>query len=188
MGRLDGKVAIITGAARGMGASHARRFVAEGAEVVCTDVLDDLGSELVAELGSAACFISHDVTDVEAWDAVVALASERFGRLDVLVNNAGVLQFNAVHKTEPDDFRFVLDVNLVGPFLGIRACVPLLTDSGGGSIINISSVSGILGTPITAAYVSSKWGLTGLTKAAANDLGGRAIRGAPGWGEHADDG
>ena len=175
-GRLAGKVALVTGAARGMGESHARRFVAEGARVVLSDVLDDLGEAVAAQLGDAAVFVHHDVTSERSWGEVVSRAEQAFGGLDVLVNNAGILRYHAVHETPPDEFRQVLDVNLVGPFLGIHAATELLSRSGRGSVVNISSVSGIIGTPITAAYVSSKWGLTGLTRAAAIDLGSRGIR------------
>ena len=175
-GRLAGKVAVVTGAARGMGESHARRFVAEGARVVLTDVLEEEGNAVADALGDAAAFVPHDVTSEAGWGEVIARAEALFGRLDVLVNNAGILRYHPVHTTPPDEFRLVLDVNLVGPFLGIRAATELLTASGGGSIVNISSVSGIIGTPITAAYVSSKWGLTGLTRSAAIDLGSRGIR------------
>lgn len=175
-GRLLGKVAIITGAARGMGESHTRRFVAEGAQVVMTDVLRAEGEAVAGELGDAVVFVEHDVTSEAGWDEVVATTLERFGRLDVLVNNAGILRYHPVHATPPDEFRLVLEVNLVGPFLGTRAVAEPMTEAGGGSIVNISSVSGIMGTPITAAYVSSKWGVTGLTKASAIDLGKRGIR------------
>lgn len=176
MGRLDGKVAIVTGGARGQGAHEARRFVAEGARVVITDLLDELGEQVVADLGDAARYRHHDVTDEAGWEAVVAEAVDTFGGLHVLVNNAGIVSFGAVQDVPTDEFRRVLDINLVGCFLGIRTVAPAMSASGGGSIVNISSVSGIAGTPNTASYVASKFGLTGLSKASAIDLGPLGIR------------
>src|SRR5690606_34606879 len=120
----------ITGAARGMGESHARRFVAEGARVVLSDVLDDLGAAVAADLGDAAVFVHHDVTSEQGWTDAVARVEDAFGGLDVLVNTAGILRYHAVQETPPDEFRQVLDVNLVGPFLGIHAATELLSRSG----------------------------------------------------------
>lgn len=159
--RLRGKVAIITGAARGQGAAEAERFAAEGAHVIAGDVLAHEGIHL-------------DVTSPESWAAAVALAVEQFGRVDVLVNNAGIHAAAPVQDMEEQDFRRVLDVNLVGPFLGIKAVVPAM--SGGGSIINVSSLNGLAAQAGTAAYTSSKFGLRGLTKTAAIDLGPLGIR------------
>ncbi len=176
MGRLDGKVALITGAARGQGAHEARRFVAEGASVVLTDVLVEEGEAVAAELGDAARFVRHDVTDEAGGSLALGVATDAYGRLDVLVNNAGVVSFGAVQDVAPDEFRRVLDINLVGAFLGIHRAAPVLAEAGGGSIVNISSVNGITGTPNTAAYVASKFGLTGLTKASAIDLAPWRIR------------
>jgi 3alpha(or 20beta)-hydroxysteroid dehydrogenase len=161
MGQLDGKVAIITGAARGQGLAEVQRFASEGAHVVAGDVLDHDGIQL-------------DVTSAESWAAAVALAVERHGRVDVLVNNAGIHAAGPVDEMDEAAFRRVLDVNLMGPFLGIKAVVPAM--SGGGSIINISSLNGLAAQANTAAYTSSKFALRGLTKTAAIDLGPKGIR------------
>lgn len=176
MGRLDGKVAIITGAARGQGAAEARLFAAEGARVVVADVLDDEGKAVAAEIGDAAVYTHLDVTDEGQWADAVALAERTFGPVTVLVNNAGILLFQAVHKTELDDFDRVLRVNVHGVFLGMKAVTPSMEKAGGGSIVNISSTAGLQGLPYLAAYVASKWAVRGLTKSAAIDLGHKGIR------------
>ncbi len=176
MGRLDGKVALITGGARGQGAGEARRFVAEGASVVIADVLDDPGEALAAELGSNARFASLDVTDEEAWRRAVEATVTAFGSLTVLVNNAGVLLFHQLVNTPAEEFRRLIDVNLVGTFLGIKTAAPAMADSGGGSIVNISSVAGLIGLPGVSAYAASKYGVRGLTKSAAIELGDAGIR------------
>lgn len=175
-GRLAGKTALITGAARGQGAAEARLFVSEGARVAIADVLEAEGKALADELGEQARFVALDVTSEEQWSAAVARTVDEFGSLDVLVNNAGVLRFNRVQSETVEGFRSVLDVNLVGVFLGMQAVASPMSDVGGGSIVNISSTAGIVGMPGTAAYVASKWGVTGLTKAAAIDLGPSNIR------------
>jgi 3alpha(or 20beta)-hydroxysteroid dehydrogenase len=176
MGRLDGKVAIITGAARGQGEAEARLFAAEGAKVVLADVLDDQGEAVAAEIGDAAMYTHLDVTDEAQWQAAVELAEQRFGPVTVLVNNAGVLLFQAVHKTELDDFDRILRVNVHGVFLGMKSVTPSMTKAGGGSIVNISSTAGLQGLPFLGAYVASKWAVRGLTKTAAIDLGHKGIR------------
>ncbi|HJR24499.1 MAG TPA: glucose 1-dehydrogenase [Acidimicrobiales bacterium] len=175
-GRLEGKVALITGAARGQGEAEARRFVAEGAEVLLTDVLDAEGEAVAADLGEAAAYRHLDVTSEEDWQAAVAFAEERFGPLTILVNNAGILGFGAVHKVDIDLVRKILDVNLTGTLIGIKVGAASMAKAGGGSIINISSNAGIVGLPQNAAYVASKWGVRGLTKSAAQDLGPLGIR------------
>lgn len=174
--RLEGKVAIITGAARGQGAAEARRFVAEGARVLLTDVLDDLGHGVAGELGEAAAYRHLDVTAEDEWVAAVAEAEDRFGPVTVLVNNAGILDFSPIHKQDVDRFRKVLDVNLTGTMLGVKSVVPSMRRAGGGSIVNVSSNAGIFGQPFLGAYVASKWAVRGLTKTAAMDLGPFAIR------------
>ena len=160
-GRLAGKVAIITGAARGQGLAEAQRFAAEGAEVVAGDVLDHDGIHL-------------DVTSAGSWAAAVDHAVARHGRVDVLVNNAGIHAAAAVQDMAEADFRRVLDVNLIGAFLGIQAVVPVMARRG--SIVNVSSLNGLAAQARTAAYTASKFGLRGLTKAAALDLGPLGIR------------
>jgi 3alpha(or 20beta)-hydroxysteroid dehydrogenase len=176
MARLDGKVAIITGGARGMGAATARVFVEAGAQVAIADVLDDAGAALASELGAAARFHHLDVTSEAEWAKVVSSVEADFGPVDVLVNNAGVLLFKALLQTTVDDYRRLLDVNLVGEFLGIKAVAPGMIARGRGSIVNISSVDGMKGANGLAAYASSKWGVRGLTRVAAMELGHLGIR------------
>lgn len=175
-GRLAGKVALITGAARGQGEAEARRFVAEGARVLLTDVLDDLGEQVAAGLGDAAAYRHLDVTSEDDWTAAVAEAEALFGPVSVLVNNAGILDFAPVHRQDVARFRAVLEVNLVGALVGMKAVTPSMRRAGGGSIINISSNAGIVGLPSAGAYVASKWALRGLSKTAAMDLGPLGIR------------
>lgn len=176
MGRLDGKIAIITGAARGQGAAEARLFAAEGARVVLADVLDDEGEAVAAEIGDAAVYTHLDVTDEPQWQAAVALAEDRFGPVTVLVNNAGILLFQPLDKTDLADFDRVMRVNVQGVFLGMKSVTPSMTTAGGGSIVNISSTAGLQGLPHLGAYVASKWAVRGLTKTAAIDLGHKNIR------------
>ncbi len=175
-GRLAGKVAIVTGAARGMGAETARLFAAEGARVVLGDVVDDGVREVAAGIGASARAVRLDVTREDDWEAAVRAALDAFGRLDVLVNNAGIAHSAPTLDCKPDDFRRVLEVNLVGPFLGTRAVAPVMGESGGGSIINISSVQGMVGRAGLPAYTASKFGLRGLTKTTALDLGVLGVR------------
>jgi 3alpha(or 20beta)-hydroxysteroid dehydrogenase len=176
MERFSGKTAIISGGARGMGASHSRAIVAEGGNVIIADVLDVDGKELALELGEAASFAHLDVTDAAAWAAAVALAEETYGPVSVLVNNAGVLAQGPIVDGTPEEFRRVLDINLTGVYLGMRATVPSMRKAGGGSIVNISSTAGLIGYAYVGAYVASKWGVRGLTKAAALELGPDNIR------------
>ena len=177
MGRLDGKVALITGGARGMGKSHVRHFVAEGARVVFGDVLDDKGEYVAAGLGEQACrYIHHDVTSEEDWATAVGLATEAFGRLDVLVNNAGILAFARIADMPLADFRRVLEVNAVGCWLGMKAVIDPMTKSGGGSIVNISSIEGFTGAEGLSAYSASKFAIRGMTKVAARELARFGIR------------
>jgi len=176
-GRLDGKVALITGAARGQGEAEARRFVAEGAQVVVSDVLDRDGETLATELGDAARYVHLDVPSAEDWaDAVDAVRASP-GTLDVLVNNAGIgIPPNPLLETSDAEHRRTLDVNLEGVWLGMRACAPLMIEAGGGSIVNISSIDGLVGVARMASYVASKFAVTGLTKAAALEWGALGIR------------
>ncbi|MEJ5254988.1 MAG: glucose 1-dehydrogenase [Acidimicrobiales bacterium] len=176
MGRLDGKIAIISGAARGQGAAEAELFVREGARVVLGDLLDEPGARLAQQLGEAARYVHLDVTDEGSWREAVAFTLDAFGPPNVLVNNAGILHFSPIVDTNVADLRRVLDVNLVGTFLGIKVVAPVMADAGGGSIVNISSSSGIVGFPLVGAYVASKWAIRGLTKTAALELGSSNIR------------
>lgn len=176
MGRLDGKVAIITGAARGMGAAHARRFCAEGARVVLTDLAADAGQSLADALGAAAAFVAHDVASESDWARVVDTASTRFGGLDIVVNNAGVHWTRALEDETVEGMRGAFDVNLLGTFLGIRSAVAPMRARGGGSIINICSLAGTTGLGWHSAYGSSKWAVRGLSRTAANEFGPDRIR------------
>jgi 3alpha(or 20beta)-hydroxysteroid dehydrogenase len=176
MARLQNKAAIITGGARGMGAATARVFVAEGAKVVIADVLDNEGAKLAAELGGAAIFQRHDVADENSWSNVLDRAIAAFGGVDVLVNNAGVLMFKTLLTMEKADFERVLSVNLVGAFLGIKTVAPHMIARGKGSIVNVSSVDGMKGSNGLAAYGASKWGVRGLTRVAALELGYQGVR------------
>jgi 3alpha(or 20beta)-hydroxysteroid dehydrogenase len=177
MGRLDGKVALITGGARGMGKSHVRHFVAEGARVVFGDVRDDQGRYVAAGLGERSCrYTHHDVTSEEDWAAAVALAVEAFGQLDVLVNNAGILAFATIAEMPLADFRRVLEVNAVGCWLGMKAVIEEMTKAGDGSIINISSIEGFTGAAGLSAYRASKFAIRGMTKVAAAELAPFGIR------------
>jgi 3alpha(or 20beta)-hydroxysteroid dehydrogenase len=165
--RLEGKVAIVTGGARGQGAAVARRFVAEGARVTIADIRDDLGKELAAELGDAAIYQHLDVTSEEDWTAAVAETLSSFGHLNVLVNNAGILHFSSIADTSLADYERVIRVNQTGTFLGMRAVIPAMTEAGVGSIINVSSVEGIAGSAYLTAYAASKFAVRGMTKCAA---------------------
>ena len=172
---LDGKVVVVTGAGSGQGAKEARLFVEAGARVVVTDVRAE-GRQVAEELGDAAVFVQHDVGDASGWDAVVERAQAAFGRIDVLVNNAGLWRTAPVDQETEENFLRLLRVNLLGPFLGIKAVVPAMRAAGGGSIVNVSSTAGIVGIEGHAAYGSSKFGLRGLTRSAALDLAGDGIR------------
>jgi 3alpha(or 20beta)-hydroxysteroid dehydrogenase len=174
--RLEGKVALVTGGARGMGEATCRLFVAEGAKVAIADVLVDEGGALAAELGEAAVFMKLDVTSETEWELAVAEVEAAFGSLDVLVNNAGVVFFRSLLETTKADYERVLGINLVGEFLGVKAVAPGMIARGKGSIVNISSVDGMKGANSLVAYASSKWGVRGLTKVAAMELGHKGVR------------
>jgi 3alpha(or 20beta)-hydroxysteroid dehydrogenase len=177
MDRLPGKVAVVTGGARGQGEAEIRRFVAEGARVVFGDVLVEQGSALADELGSDVAFVPHDVTDEQQWRSLVATAVERFGTVDVLVNNAGILRFGTpIHETPLAEYRQVIEINQIGTFLGMQAVVPTMLRNGGGSIINISSVVGMQPSGGIIAYAASKWAVRGMTKVAALEYGKAGIR------------
>jgi 3alpha(or 20beta)-hydroxysteroid dehydrogenase len=176
MGRVDGKIAVISGGARGMGASHARTLAAEGANVVIGDILDEEGETLADELGAAARFIHLDVTQPDQWQAAVGVAVDQFGKLDVLVNNAGIVNGNTLQDFELAEWQRIIDINLTGTFLGIQAAVKPMLANGGGSIINISSIEGLRGSAWIHGYVASKFGVCGLTKSAALELAPHGIR------------
>ena len=175
-GRVEGKVALISGGARGMGAEDARLLVSEGAQVVIGDVRDEEGKALADEIGDAARYVHLDVTQLDQWEAAVATAVGEFGKLDVLVNNAGIVAAGPLREFRMDKWQQVIDVNLTGTFLGMRSVVDPMTAAGGGSIINISSIEGIRGAPMVHPYVASKWAVRGITKSAALELAPVNIR------------
>lgn len=176
MARFDGTVALVSGGARGMGASHVRGLATEGATVVFGDILDDEGRRLQEEVGGSVRYVHLDVTNDDDWIAAVDAAENEFGPIGLLVNNAGIVSYGAVDVMEPDEFRRVIDINLTGTFLGMHYAVPSLRKAGGGAIINISSTAGLMGYATIAAYGASKWGVRGMTKAVAMELGGDNIR------------
>lgn len=176
MGRVAGKVALISGGSRGIGAASARALVAEGASVVIGDILDEEGSALVKELGDAARYVHLDVTQPGDWAAAVQTAVTEFGKLDVLFNNAGIANGAMLQHFKLEKWQHIIDVNLTGPFLGMRAAADAMIAAGGGSIINTSSIEGLRGTPWAHGYVASKWGLRGLTKSVAMELAPHGIR------------
>jgi 3alpha(or 20beta)-hydroxysteroid dehydrogenase len=176
MGRLDGKVALITGGARGMGAEHVRRFVAEGARVVFGDVLEEDGARIEAELGDAVRFVRMDVTRPADWEAAVDTVTSAFGGLGVLVNNAGILRHRLIEDMPLEEFARIIEVNLIGQWLGVKSVIGPMRAGGGGSIVNVSSTEGFIGASGLAAYSASKFGVRGLTKAAARELGEYGIR------------
>jgi 3alpha(or 20beta)-hydroxysteroid dehydrogenase len=171
MGRLDGKVAIVTGGSRGQGEAEARLFVAEGARVVIADVLVEQGQLVAKELGGDARFVELDVSDEDGWATAVASTVEQHDRLDILVNNAAVHHVAPLERETISGFERAFRVNLLGTFLGIRTCAPALRETGRGAIVNISSAAGMTGFVGHGAYGASKWGVRGLTKVAALELG-----------------
>jgi len=173
---LEGKIAIVTGAARGTGAAICRRFIDEGAKVVVTDVLSEEGRTQAVELGPQASFASLDVTNETQWASVVNDVLATHGQIDILVNNAGILHIGSIVETSMETFRRVVDVNASGAFAGIAAVTPSMTALGGGSIINIASIDALHGMNGLSAYTASKWAMRGLTHAAALELGRSGIR------------
>ncbi|MEY2989286.1 MAG: hypothetical protein RLZZ163_202 [Actinomycetota bacterium] len=174
MGKLDEAVIVVSGGSRGIGAQISRTLAAEGARVVIGDVLDTDGSALAEQIGGL--FVHLDVTDPDDWSALIDRATSTFGTITGLVNNAGVVGFTPVGATTLEEWNRIISINLTGVFLGMEAVVPALKDAGGGVIVNISSTAGMQGYSNLAAYVASKWGVRGLTKAAALDLGPDGIR------------
>jgi 3alpha(or 20beta)-hydroxysteroid dehydrogenase len=174
--RLEGKVAIITGAAGGIGAASARRFAGEGAHLVLTDANAERAQDVAQELGGQAMWCAHDVTSETDWEKVTAAALDRHGRIDVLLNNAGIFLAAPLEETSLADFRRVMDVNAAGVFLGMRAVAPAMTRQQGGSIINVSSVAGLTGSPYLTAYAASKAAIRGMTKVVAKELAPHGVR------------
>ena len=176
MGKLDGKVVLVTGAARGQGEAEARLFAQEGARVVLGDVLDADGKAVAESLGAAALYLRHDVRDPESWVQFASAATRRFGRIDGLVNNAGIIVYRPFLEMTLEQYRDVIEVNQVGCFLGMQAVAPAMIEAGGGSIVNISSTAGLKAFARAIGYVSSKFALRGLTRTAALELGAHRIR------------
>jgi 3alpha(or 20beta)-hydroxysteroid dehydrogenase len=173
---LDGKVAIITGAARGQGEAEARLFAAEGARVVITDVIEDLGAAVAADIGADVRFMRQDVSRELDWTRVVAETLAVFGRVDILINNAAVYGNTKLEATEPADYDRIYRVNQFGVYLGMRAVLEPMKAGDGGCIINIASVAGAKGTSSLFPYAASKWAVRGMTKAAALELARYKIR------------
>ena len=176
MGRLAGKVAVVTGGAQGQGAAICRAFVAEGAKVAIADLADEPGEALAAELGDDAVFVHHDVSDAASWDALVKGVQDRWGTVTVLVNNAGILRFGEIHQMSPEEFDLVFSVNQRGCFLGMRAVAPGMRKARTGSIINSSSVEGLGGMASLCAYAGTKFAIRGMTKVGAMELGPKGVR------------
>ena len=174
--RLIGKVAIVTGGAQGQGAAIARHFVAEGAKVAIADIADDLGQALAEELGENAFFQHHDVSDEVSWTALVEATNERFGPVNVLANNAGILRFAEIERMAVEEYLLLVNVNQLGTFLGMKSVARTMRKNGGGSIINASSVEGLAGMASLTAYTATKFAIRGMTKAAAMELGPKGIR------------
>ena len=175
-GRLAGKVAVVSGGARGMGASHVRALVDEGAQVVFGDILDAEGEAVAKDVGSATRYVHLDVTQPDDWERVVSMAVEVFGGVDILVNNAGIINVGLIEEYELSEWHRILDINLTGVFLGIRAVVGPMKAAGRGSIINISSIEGLAGTIACHGYTATKFAVRGLTKSTALELGPSGIR------------
>lgn len=173
---LDGRVAVVTGGARGLGEAYVRALHDEGAQVAVADVLTEPGQALATELGERARFVQLDVTDEDAWAAAVADVAQAWGRIDILINNAGIVNAAPIEHLTTQKWNDAIAVNLTGTFFGCRAVVPIMKANGGGSIVNISSVEGMRGSPKLHAYTAAKWGVRGLTKGLAVELGPSGIR------------
>jgi len=176
MSRFDGKVVLISGGARGMGESHTRGIIAEGGKVVISDVLDAEGQTLADELGENAIYTHLDVTKEDDWNSAVKLAVDTFGGLNVLINNAGIVNFGTLDAYTEKDWSLIIGINLTGAFLGIKAATPELVKNETSSIVNISSTAGMQGYAALHGYTASKFGLRGLTKSVAMELGAQGVR------------
>jgi 3alpha(or 20beta)-hydroxysteroid dehydrogenase len=176
MGRVSDKVVIVTGGARGMGAAHAKRLIDEGAKVMLTDVLDAEGKATAEKLGVNARFMHHDVTNEAEWKRVVAETEVAFGPVSVLVNNAGIVSFSPIEILEESEYRRVININQVSVFLGMKSVLPSMKRAAGGSMINISSIAGLVGSAYAVAYVASKFAVRGMSKSAAIEFAPFNIR------------
>jgi 3alpha(or 20beta)-hydroxysteroid dehydrogenase len=176
MSNLNGKVALITGAARGQGAAEARLFAQRGAKVMLCDILDSEGQAVAAEIGANAAYLRLDVTSEASWQAAVKATVAKFGKLNVLVNNAGIVKVTALADCPLEEYMQVIQVNQVGVFLGMKTVAPAMKQAGSGSIVNISSIDGLIGMTGGTAYCASKFAVRGMTKVAALELGKDGIR------------
>jgi 3alpha(or 20beta)-hydroxysteroid dehydrogenase len=176
MTRLAGKVALVTGAARGLGASIARQLHAEGAQVVLADMRDEEGQALTKSLGERAHYVHLDVSSESEWNGALAAARKRFGPVTILVNNAGIYRTRATAEQSVEEYLQIIRINQLGTFLGMRTCFGQMRDAGGGSIVNIASTAGIEGVPLALAYTASKHAVVGMTKAAALEFGAAKVR------------
>lgn len=176
MSNLNGKVALITGAARGQGAAEARLFAQRGAKVMLCDIRDDEGQAVAAEIGANAAYLRLDVTSEASWQAAVKATVSKFGKLNVLVNNAGIVKVTALADCPLEEYMQVIQVNQIGVFLGMKTVAPAMKQAGGGSIVNISSIDGLIGMTGGTAYCASKFAVRGMTKVAALELGKDGIR------------
>ncbi|MCZ4278725.1 MAG: SDR family oxidoreductase [Rhodococcus sp. (in: high G+C Gram-positive bacteria)] len=176
MNVFEGRSAVVTGGARGIGAAVVRALAESGVRVMVGDVLDEEGERLAESLGDAVRYRHLDVTEKADWEVLLEEAETMFGPLAILVNNAGILALGGIDEQSPESFRHILDVNLYGPWLGMHVAAPLLRRAGGGVIVNVSSTAGLMGYSSLGGYVASKWGLRGLTKAAALDLSTAGVR------------
>ncbi|WP_264425003.1 glucose 1-dehydrogenase [Novosphingobium sp. KCTC 2891] len=173
---LSGQVAIVTGAAQGMGESFAVQLAAAGARVVVADINDALGTAVAERIGEGAMFVHHDVTSRAEWDAVIAAAEERWGPVSILVNNAGIAVWGSMETVDEAEARKMLDVDLMGVLIGMQAVIPTMRRAGHGSIVNIASVASMKGTEGLTVYSAAKWAVRGMTKCAALELGADNIR------------
>jgi 3alpha(or 20beta)-hydroxysteroid dehydrogenase len=176
MNRLDGEVAVITGGARGLGRAIAEAFVGEGARVCIADVRTELAQQTAAAIGSSAIAVELDVTDEDSWTRALAECESAFDSLTVLVNNAGLAEGAPIAETTLESYRRVTEVNQTGVFLGMKSVIPAMKRAGHGSIINMSSIDGMVGSPRIISYIASKWAVRGMTKAVAMEMGPFSIR------------
>ena len=176
MGKLDGKVAIVTGAASGIGAGQAIALAGAGANVILADLNSERGQKVAESIGANAVFVTHDVTSQESWTNLIDVTERRFGRIDILVNTAGISRGSSIEETTGETFMTVFQVNTLSVFLGTKAVVGAMTRIGGGAIVNTASAAAFHGYPGTHAYTASKWAVRGLTKTTARELAPRKIR------------
>ena len=176
MNRIDGKIALITGGAHGMGAAECKLFVEAGAHVIVTDIDTDSGKSTTEAIGTGCEFIHHDVTCQNSWSSVVNQIEQAYGKIDILVNNAGIFRVMGLLETSLDDWNELIAVNQTGTFLGLQSVLPTMQRQGSGSIINLSSITGLSGAYLCPAYATTKWAVRGLTKSAALEFASTGIR------------